>query len=179
MRKVIDFIEGPILLAASCAMAFTYRNFGVSPRRQVPGWEIAISLIESICIFAMSAVLWRSGERQLCYILPITAISAAIDAGTSYRKLSRMPGDYDAKAYRAALTEAEMHRHGAVFLRGFSLVIPLLAFVNLLAPWPGILQLAAGAVFIYFSLYVSKFYVRAAEPPHPDEGDRYYAAAFG
>jgi hypothetical protein len=179
MRKVINFVEGPILQASSQAMALVYRKFGISPRRQVPGWEMIVSGIETITVLSISAFLFRYGERQLSFLLPFISFSAFVDTIVSFKKMTRVPVNYDAKAYRTVLTEAHDNRMGSVYLRGLSLFIPLLSLVIVLMPKPAIYLIAAWGAFIYFSLYVSKFYVRAAEPPHPDEGDTFAAPAFG
>lgn len=170
MKAIITHIEQPILFATGRAMAFVYRKFGISPRRQVPGWEMAVSAMEFTILCFVIALLVRSGERFLVYVLPITAISMLVDAVSNCRSFRKLSNDYRADDYRKALTEAERHRRFGVYLRGISLVLPLFAAGILPLTLPREYTWVGWAATLYYVAYVSKFYVRACEPPRPDEG---------
>ncbi|MCZ7861537.1 hypothetical protein O9X98_09005 [Agrobacterium salinitolerans] len=171
IREAITYIEQPILFAASKGMSFVYRRFGISPVRQVPGWEMAVSLIELVAVSIVFTLLYRAGERSLVYILPFLTVSMSLDAFTNHRKLKRLSNAYDAKTYRQAMTDAESNRVGSLFLRGFSLVIPVSSLIVFTAILPSSHVWIAWVATLYYSLYSSKFFVRACEPPRPDEGD--------
>ena len=101
MREAITYIEQPILFAASKGMSLVYRRFGVSPVRQVPGWEVGVALIELVAVSIVFTLLYRAGERSLVYILPIMTISMVLDAFTNHRKFKRLSNAYDAhQAFR-------------------------------------------------------------------------------
>ncbi len=171
MRATLSYIEQPILYAASRGMALVYRRFGISPVRQVPGWEMTVALIELAVVMSVMAVLHRFGDRSLVYILPLMAFSMILDAFTNRRKFKRLSNGYDAKAYRLACAEAEENRSGGLFLRSFSLVLPISALVMFTSILPTSHVWIGWCGALYFPLYSSKFFVRACEPPHPDEGD--------
>lgn len=171
MRETLSYIEQPILFAASRGMTLAYRRFGISPVRQVPGWEMTVALIELAVVMTVMAVLNRLGDRSLIYMLPLMAFSMTLDAFTNARKFKRISNEYDAGIYRQALTAAEENKTGGLFLRCFSLVLPISALVMFTAMLPPAYVWVGWCATLYFSLYVSKFYIRACEPPHPDEGD--------
>lgn len=152
-------------------MSFVYRKFGISPVRQVPGWEMTVALIEMTVVTCVIAMLYRSGERTLVYILPMMLISMAGEAFLNHRKFKRLSNAYDAKVYRQALTDSESNRVEGIFLRGLSLALPLMGLVMFSATLPSAYVWISWIVTLYFGLYASKFYVRACEPPRPDEGD--------
>lgn len=68
-------------------------------------------------------------KGRLVYIVPFLTVSMALDAFTNHRKFKRLSNAYDAKAYRQAMTDAESNRVGSLFLRGFSLVIPVSSLI--------------------------------------------------
>jgi hypothetical protein len=179
MRETLSYIEQPILFAASRGMALVYRRFGISPVRQVPGWEMTVALIELAVVMCVMAILHRLGDRSLIYILPFMAFSMALDAFTNARKFKRISNGYDARIYRQALTEAEENRSGGLFLRTFSLVLPISALVMFTSILPLAYAWIGWCATLYFSLYTSKFFVRACEPPHPDEGDFFAVPSAG
>jgi hypothetical protein len=152
-------------------MSLVYRRFGISPLRQVPGWEMTVALIELVVVISVMAILYRAGERSFLYFLPLMAFSMALDALTNGRKVRRISNGYDARTYRQACAEAEANRSRGLFLRSFSLVLPISALVMFTSVLPSSHVWIAWCGTLYFSLYTSKFFVRACEPPHPDEGD--------
>ena len=174
MRAALNYIERPILFAASSAMSFVFRKFDISPIRQVPGWEMVVAMTEAVVVTFVMAWLYRSGERSLVYVLPFMVVSMVFDGYSCHRKFSRISNRYDAQAYRKALTEAEENRTGGVFLRLLSLLLPVSAMVMFTSTVPLEYVWVGWAATLYFGLYASKFFVRACEPPRPDEGD-YFA----
>lgn len=96
------------------------------------------------------------------------------EAFSNHRKFTRLSNRYDAKVYREALTEAGEHRTGGIFLRAVSVALPLIGLVMFSATLPPAYVWIGWIVALYFGLYASKFYVRACEPPRPDDGD-YFA----
>jgi hypothetical protein len=179
VRATLSYIEQPILFAASRGMSFVYRRFGISPVRQVPGWEMVVSLIELVVVMSVMAIFYRAGERSFVYFLPLMAFSMALDAVTNGRKFRRISNGYDAKTYRQACAEAEENRSGGLFLRCFSLVLPVSALLMFSSILPASHVWIGWCGTLYFSLYSSKFFVRACEPPHPDEGDFFALPAAG
>ncbi|MNU42835.1 hypothetical protein D3C71_316030 [compost metagenome] len=171
MRAALSHIDQPILFATSRGISLAYRRFGISPIRQVPGWEMTVALIELTVVLLVMAILHRIGDRSLVYILPLMAFSMIVEVFTNGLKFRRIPNVYDAKAYRQACAEAEENRSGGLYLRSFSLVLPISALVMFTSVLPPSHVWIAWCGMLYFSLYASKFFVRACEPPHPDEGD--------
>lgn len=70
-------------------MSFVYRKFGISPVRQVPGWEMTVAFIEMTVVTCVIAMLYRSGERTLVYILPMMIISMAGETSSAILSLQR------------------------------------------------------------------------------------------
>jgi hypothetical protein len=171
MRAAFDFIEKPLLYAASRAMAWVYKTAAVSPVRQVVAWEMFVGIIELVLGAAVFYVLFMSGERMFVYALPVMAISKVLDLLLNLKKLKRIPSNYDVRAYRQACTEAEHHRVDRAFLRVLALILVLFAFLLFSSSFRTDYNWVGLTVALYFALYASMFYARAAEPPHPDEGD--------
>jgi len=149
-----------------------YRRFGVSPRRQVPGWEMLVAAVEVLAIAALASLLYRFGDRTLAFIIPMLAVSPAFDFLVRRRQFNAISPEYDATAYRNALAEAEDHRTSVfgVILRATAL-LPVLAMVVLSMAMPPSYFWMGWAGTGFYTLYASKFFLRACEPPHPDEGD--------
>lgn len=179
MRETIRYIEQPILYAASRGMSFVYRRFGISPVRQVPGWEITVATVEMTAILSVGAFLYSLGERQFVYLMPFLALSVAFDALSGFIQLWRIPRRYYLQAYRKAATEAEGHRQGGLYIRAASMALPFWALLVFSFAVPAGIAWMAWCAIAYYALYSSKFFVRACEPPHPDEGEFETVPQFG
>lgn len=171
MRAAFDFIERPILYAVSRAMTWAYRTTAVVPGRQVAFWEMFVAATELLLTTYTFHLLRMVGEQMLVYVLPVMMLSKVLDLFVSYRKLKRVPAHYDVHSYRQACTEAESHRVDRVVIRFLALTLVAFAFLLFSVAVHSTYNWAAVAVAVYFALYASTFYIRAAEPPRPDEGD--------
>jgi hypothetical protein len=171
MRAIFDSIERPILYATSRAMAWAYRVTGASPSRQVIYWEMFVGVIELLLVTYAFHILFTVGERMFVYILPFMAFSKMLDLLLSVKKLKRIPSHYDVRTYRQACTNAEHHRVDRAFIRCLALLLVVFAFLLFSSSFRSSYNWVGLAAALYFTLYASMFYVRAAEPPHPDEGD--------
>lgn len=171
MRAAFDFVEQPILYVTSRAMAWVYKKASVSPVRQVVAWEMLVGIVELLLGSLAFYWLFNVGERMFVYALPVMAISKVLDLSLNFKKLKRIPVNYDVRAYRQACTEAEHHRIDRAFIRVLALILVLFAFLLFSSSFQTEYNWVGLTVALYFALYASMFYVRAAEPPHPDEGD--------
>lgn len=171
MRAAFDFLEQPILYVTSRAMAWVYRKASVSPVRQVVAWEMLVGIVELVLGSIVFHMLFTAGERMFVYALPIMAVSKVLDLLLTFKKLRRISANYDARAYRQACAEAEHHRIDRAFIRLLALILVLFAFLLLSSSFRTEYNWIGLTAALYFALYASMFYVRAAEPPHPDEGD--------
>jgi hypothetical protein len=171
MKAAFDFIERPILYATSRAMSWVYRTISIAPGRQVAAWEMFVATIELLLVTYAFHLLRMVEEQMLVYVLPVMMISKVLDLFVSYRKFKRISPHYDVRSYRQAFTDAESHRVDRVFIRFLVLSLVVFAFLLFSVIVHTTYNWAAVAIAVYFALYASTFYVRAAEPPRPDEGD--------
>jgi hypothetical protein len=128
------------------------------------------------------AVKTSTNEPNGCYIdlgvevIGIATYSEVLSPITGFLiklyEVRRLPNQYDAVAYRAALTGAERNRQSAtgVLLRASAIILPVSALFILSISLPDRIWIA-WVVTAYYALYASKFFVRAGVPPHPDEED--------
>lgn len=174
MRQLFIQIEQPILFACSRLMSLVYRKFGLSPVRLLPLWQILVSCVELMGLAAVITFLYSLGERTLIYWFPVILISISVDLFTSYVKFKASSNVYDAKAYRDFAAKAQQNREDSLYLRSLSLMLTLGVVVTFSIVFQTEFTLAVWIAAVYFAAFSSKFYARACEPPHPDEGD-YYA----
>jgi hypothetical protein len=169
--RIFDSIERPILFATSRAMSWVYRTASIAPGRQVAYWEMFVASVEISLVLYVFHFLYHLGEQMLVYILPVMALSKVLDVFMSYRRLKRIRTEYDARAYREACTSAEMHRLDRGTIRLLALLLVVGAFLTFSMARQTSYNWVGLTVAAYFTLYASIFYVRACEPPQPNEGD--------
>lgn len=171
IKRFINALEAPILYAANRAMSLVYRQLSVAPPRQVIMWEMIVASIEVLLVAYAFSYFFKGGVGPLLYVLPIMIVSRSISIVVEYLRLRHVPKSYNAAAYRQACTNAQRHREISGILR-LSALFLVAGALMLFALVSGTSFAAAGlGILVYFILYSSIFYVRAAEPPHPDEGD--------
>jgi hypothetical protein len=173
MKSIVNTFEAPILFAFGRGLSWVYRRFGVAPPRQVIMWEMAVAIVEVLLVAYVFNYFFRHNVGPLLYVLPIMIGSRSISIIVDYLRLRQVPKLYDANAYRKACTEAQKHRNIGVFIRVTSWLLVGGACLLFASVSQTPFAIAGLVVVGYFVLYSSIFYVRAAEPPHPDEGDHF------
>jgi hypothetical protein len=170
MAKMFSAFERPILHMVSRAMRWVYIKTYLSPLRQVIAWEALVTFIELLIV---GVLVYASDDQvpiQLAVGFLVIGVFKVLDLIDCARKFRSTNTLYDARAYKMACAAAQAYRDSFVGMRITVTLLPFLAFFMFSKfassyNWMGVAALAYGC------LYASKFYVRAAEPPHPDEGD--------
>ncbi|WP_310292767.1 hypothetical protein [Rhizobium sp. BE258] len=164
------YIDEPLLEGAASVLRAWHIRTGQAPERLEPVWNlIVISLLTAGCWYGLAGMpLALSLAALMALALP------------SLRKLLRLKKSnrYDARQYKSARARAVSKREAEWSLRMTVLSVsgglPFLAGSD----DPVGHAFMAGACVWFVLTAPVKFYLDAAEPPAPDQGDRAERALF-
>lgn len=171
MKDIYLSFERPILSGTSIVIAWLYRVTGFSPVRIVVAWEMFVGLLDIlILLFGSRPISGVIGPMFMWYFVPLALLMFVIQIA-NFVKLKRFPAHYDAEVYRHARAMAELHRVDRPLIRAMALLVCLLGFVMFSMTYGTAIAWIGMFAGLYCLLYAMIFFVRACEPPLPDEGD--------
>jgi hypothetical protein len=171
----VRFIDEPLLSLASKVTEVWYRTLKTAPPRQ--RWIALIAFFVPIFLYNC-AVVPRStrdtvmpGAGVVLSLLALLVSIAMIVVGSARLKLTS--NEWDARRYKACLTEATRHVTSGRVVR---IVFPLVGMSNLIGYATLInagstVPLVNAQFGLWFFALAAVSYMMACEPPKPDDGD--------
>lgn len=171
MRDAYLSFERPVLYVASRLIAWLYRLTNISPVRLVVAWEIGVGIIDTLLYVAATPFMTRLvGQMMLYYMIFLVLGKVAFECW-HFVQFKRIPASYDAKAFKEASARAEYLRQDRALLRVISLLMIFIAFVVFSATYGSDFAWLGIIACIYCVPFAFIHFIRACEPPLPDEGD--------
>jgi len=172
MNWINRYIDEPLLHGAATVMKLWHGHTGQRPDLLEPVWNLL-----SIAFLLIAAIQCLAGEAL--WLSEAALVMLALPSVLKLYKASAASADYDLKDYKALRAAALQKRENEWALRLAvlvgALVLPLAKPVDDVTS----AYFMLGAC-LWFSLTApARFYLNAAEPPAPDEGDRLVRPALG
>ncbi|WP_337267351.1 hypothetical protein [Oryzifoliimicrobium ureilyticus] len=159
------YIDRPLLDAASKLLNAWHNVSGLAPSRLEPVWNIAVLLLMLVGSFHA-----LEGQMLALCVGALTLLVAP--SILKLWMLSAKPAAYDVREYRARMQRALAKREGEWAMRLTVLVVA--AVLPFFSPMKGDVDAAwfmFGASLWFVLTAPISFYLEAAEPPKPRDGD--------
>jgi hypothetical protein len=179
LKPVTDFlrkhIDAPFLLMANSAMTFCWRTFAVVP----PALQhVVMAAAGGVAVIASGAIAVSTGEGGLSTFLLLAGIVYGGLGVWLYWLASRKP--WNATTYKQATASALEDRAGRIRTRLSGLFIGILMCVSsvslLRSGQADEAKIPLLMALLFLTMTLSE-YCRAAEPPNPDDGDKFARTA--
>lgn len=179
LKPVTDFlrkhIDDPFLVMAKAAMSFCWRTFAVVPSALQ---HVVMATAGGIAVIASGAFAVSTAEKGLPMFLMLAGAVYGGLGGWHYWLASRKP--WDAMTYKQAMASAIEDKQGRIRTRLSGLFIGILMCVSsislLQSGQADEAKLPLLMALLFLTMTLSE-YCRAAEPPNPDDGDKFAQTA--
>lgn len=163
-------VDRLLLAVGSLWVKKMYMRRGFHPAKSILLWKTVVASVELVVICLAASFAYSHGIQQLLVVALLLCLSVVIEGSSAYGKFRAFSAEYDQVAYRLELERYDGEQDWlSKGLRFSGIVVVAMLLLGSIMTW--ISPIWEFGVFgaVYYAIYVSKFYVRAAYPPMPSK----------